>query len=347
MDTTKLKSFWEKPQGTTGMAFLAGLGVVGAIAVLKNLDILIALAANTLYLGLLLGAIFLVVSCLMNKKFRFVCGSMFQSAMTAITGIWIAVDPIGILRNYLEDMKEKMKRIAGYITQLAGQVGKVLNDIATREANAKDHLRQASAAKKLGENEEATLKANMAARELEYAERRKVSLAKMQQTLDILKKMEKGLKFLYIDTEHQVEILSDEYKAVKASWKAMKGAQELIEGDDAKAIFEQTCQYMADQIGTKLGEMDRFFEQAHGPLTSMNIANEVFNEQGLEMLSAWEKDGILSYKSGSLEAGKPGVKIRVDTSDPTTDELEAQQMAEAAANGDRPSSFQKIFAKKP
>jgi len=94
MDTTKLKSFWEKPQGTTGMAFLAGLGVVAAIAVLKNLDVLISLAANTLYLGLLLGAIFLVVSCLMNKKFRFVCGSMFQSAMTAITGIWIAVDPI-------------------------------------------------------------------------------------------------------------------------------------------------------------------------------------------------------------------------------------------------------------
>jgi hypothetical protein len=176
---------------------------------------------------------------------------------------------------------------------------------------------------------------------------------------EILKKMEKGLSFLYQDTEHQVGILTDEYKAVKASWKAMKGAQELIEGDTAKEIFEQTCQYVADEIGTKLGEMDRFMEQAHGPLTSMSITNEVFNEQGLEMLAAWEKDGLLSYKAGSLDQARNKVRIdtasnKTDTASNKTDELEAAEMEAAAqqADGNRTSSrtasssFSKIFNNK-
>lgn len=350
MDAQKLKSFWEKPEGTTGMLLLGGLGVGAGLFVLSHLEQIIAWLANVYIFGGMLAGLFVIGSLLMNKNFRWLCGSAFQSAMRALTSIWTAVDPIGILRNYLIEMKQKMKRISEYITQLSGQVGKVKADIATRENRAKDHMKAASAANRIGEKEEAVLKSNMAAREVEYAQRRRVSLEKMEKTLEILKKMEKGLNFLYQDTEHQVEILTDEYKAVKASWKAMKGAQELIEGDTAKEIFEQTCQYVADEIGTKLGEMDRFMEQAHGPLTSMSITNEVFNEQGLEMLAAWEKDGLLSYKAGSLDQARNKVRIATDATaptTPTTDELEAAEMEAAQrAEGNRPSSFSKIFNNK-
>lgn len=339
MDTSKIKSFWERPEGGFGMGTLIALGAICGYAILKNIDTLIALAQNTLYFGFLCGAIFLIVSLLMNNKFRWLIASAFQSAIRTIASIWIAVDPIGILKNYLEEMKDRLKKIERYISQLAGQIGKVKNDINNRETNAQKHIQAAAAAKKLGEMEHAALCGNMAAREMDYANRRKASLQKMEATLDILSRMKKNLNFLYLDTEHQVTILADEYAAVKAADKAIKGAQQLIEGDDAKAIFEQTCQYITDEIGTKLGEMDRFLEQAHGPLTSMNIANEVFNEKGLEMLANWEKTGLLSYQSGSLRNPQPKIRVATSASQPSEEEIEEEI-------NNTNNTFSKIFTKK-
>jgi phage shock protein A len=342
MDTSKIKSFWEKPQGTTGMIAIGAIAVVGGMAILSHLDQLIALAQNTIYFGSLLGFIFIVTSLLMNRKFRFLCSSMFQSLMTKITGIWIAVDPIGILKNYLIDMKDKMKRIAQFITNLAGQVGKVERDISERTKKIDKYMGEASAAKRLGDPTTAALKSNFAAREVAFIERRTVSLEKMKKILENLKKMEKGLDFLYLDTENQVTMLTDEYESVKEAYKATKGAEELINGDDAKALFDQTCQHVTDKVGTWLGEMDRFMEQAQGSFADMDLNNEVFNEKGLDMLANWEKSGVLSYESGQL--GKSSTKFRVPSDGPSTDELEAAQM-EQSRTGDRPSSFSKIFNK--
>jgi phage shock protein A len=349
MDTSKIKSFWEKPEGNTGMIVIGSLIVGGGILVLKNIEFLIGLAQNAIYFGFLLGVIGVSVAALMNPRFRFLCSSMFQSAMRALTGIWIAVDPIGILKNYLIEMTKKLKMIGGYITQLSGQVGKVSRDIEGRKKKVEEYMRTAAAAKKRNDMETAGLQGTFAAREIEFIERRQVSLEKMERTLEILKKMEGRLNILYQDTENQVQMLTDEYEAVKASYKAMKGAEALINGDEAKALFDQACQYVTDDIGMKLGEMDRFMEQAKGSLTTMDLKQDVLNDKGLELLANWEKTGILSYESGQLDKVAKGAKVRVATDgSPSTDELEADEMAQnaARANGERPSSFSAIFNKK-
>jgi acyl-CoA hydrolase len=119
----------------------------------------------------------------------------------------------------------------------------------------------------------------------------------------------------------------------------MKGASELINGDEAKALFDQTCQYMTDQVGMKLGEMDRFMEQAKGSLSTMDLKSDVLNDQGLELLANWEKNGILSYESGQLQQGR--VRIADGASSNEAAEMENEQRT----MGERPSSFSKIFNK--
>jgi hypothetical protein len=348
MDTSKIKSFWEKPEGNTGMIVLGTIIVGGGILILKNIEFLIALAQNTIYFGCLLGIIIAAVSLLMNNRFRFLCSSVFQSVMRGITSIWVAVDAIGILKNYLVEMTKKLRTIGGYITQLAGQVGKVGRDVETRKKKVEDYMRTAAAAKKRGDMETAGLQGNFAAREIEFIERRQASLDKMENTLEILKRMEGRLNILYQDTENQVQMLTDEYEAVKAAYKAMKGAESLISGDEAKALYDQAAKYVTDDIGMKLGEMDRFMEQAKGSLTTMDLKQDVLNDKGLELLSNWEKTGILSYESGQLNQVAKGAKLRVAADgSQSTDELEAAEMAQnaQAQAGERPSSFSKIFNK--
>jgi rubrerythrin len=345
MDTQqKIKGFLEKPEGTAGLIVLSVIGCAVGGVILYNMDAIVKLLQNTIYAMFMAGSIIAVIGLLLNDNFRWMIRSGFQSFMRALTGIWITIDPIGILKNYLLDMVEKLKKIEGYLEQLAGQITGLSQKINTRKHNVETFLKYAAAAQRNGDLDNATLNANKAQREKEWVEEMSETLGQMQQTSDILKHMKRNLNLLYEDTEHRVELLIDKYQAIKAAYKAMRGAKELIEGDRKKAIFEQDCEYIASDIGNKLGEMDRFFEASHSTFSNMDLQNDIFNKEGLALLSSWEKDGILSYeKSRSLQ---PGARVRVSDS-PSTDDLElAEMQQQAASSGDRPSSFSKIFERK-
>jgi hypothetical protein len=65
----------------------------------------------------------------------------------------------------------------------------------------------------------------------------------------------------------------------------------LIGGDkDKRAMFEEAMQYMADDVGNKIGEMERFMELSESFMQGVDLQNGIFEEKGIQMLEAWEKD---------------------------------------------------------
>jgi phage shock protein A len=334
MEQPKIKSFFERPEGNTGLLFI-GAGIVGTgVACWYLLPVIIVILSNLLYASLLGAGVFALFTLLMNDKFRFACSSLFQSAMRWLTGWVIAIDPIGILKNYLEEMKERLAKVEKHIREVNGQKVSLERNITERLKNIEQYMKLANAAKKAGQTDQAALKANMAAREKHFADKLAVILDKTEGILRILSKMKSNLNFLYEDTEHEVEIREAEYNSIKASFKAMKGAEALIEGDKAKAMFEQTMEYTANDIAMKLGEMDRFMDTSKDFMLSMDLQNGVFNEDGLALLAQWEQNGsaILSYKAGDLSG-----KVRVDSSVPVEDELPPVEVSN--------NEFSKIFLK--
>lgn len=95
---SKTKIFWQKPEGVTGTIVLSGL-IIGAGALLyKYLPVLIGLTSNLLYLSgmlLVLGAIIYMV---LDPRMRTLIGYGYKSIMRWITGIFVTIDPIGILK---------------------------------------------------------------------------------------------------------------------------------------------------------------------------------------------------------------------------------------------------------
>ena len=94
-DTNKKKSFWERPEGTTGMLALA-LGGVGLYAALPTLIAfmtgIVALLGQTIAavcLSLVLGALLFLIT---NKKVQTLVSYFFRSAMRAITGVFVEIE---------------------------------------------------------------------------------------------------------------------------------------------------------------------------------------------------------------------------------------------------------------
>ncbi|MBK8082322.1 MAG: hypothetical protein IPK25_19845 [Saprospiraceae bacterium] len=109
------------------------------------------------------------------------------------------------------------------------------------------------------------------------------------------------LKFqiLIDDTKDQVKVKEQERKAIRASHSAMRSAMSIIKGDaDKRAIFDQAMEHIADDVANKVGEMERFMEISSDFMSSIDLQNGVFEEQGLKMLEEYEKKSTLLLLGG-------------------------------------------------
>lgn len=302
------KSFWEKPEGTTGLIFI-GIAVV-AFLFFGNviLPFVITALQNTLHAMILGGVILAIITLAMNNKFRFLVGNMFKSVMRFITGMFITIDPIGILKNYIDVMEKKIQGIENNILKLSGQKRNIYENIQRSNKEVEEHMRMASAAKKQGKQEEAVLYARKASRAKESAENFTVIHEKMELLYKVLDRMKKSVNFLLEDTKDEVRVKEIEYKSIKAAHKAMSSAQDLINGSSERELFEQSMEHLAEDIGMKLGEMDRFMDATEHFMSGVDIQNGAWDEKGLEMLAAWENEStILDYESSKKALPEPSI----------------------------------------
>ena len=116
------KSFWGRPEGKTGLFFmlavLAGLGYV----LVKFLPQIVAFASNLLGLVVTLLVLGAIIYMVLDPKMRTLVSYMYKSAMRKITSIFITIDPIGILKNYVEDLQDNLKKMGEQIGALRGQM---------------------------------------------------------------------------------------------------------------------------------------------------------------------------------------------------------------------------------
>lgn len=286
------KSFWQKPEGVTGAIFL--LGVAAGLGYLLTTGLLTTILGNIIYLSATLMVLAAIVYMVLDPKMRGLVSYMYKSIMRTITGWFVTIDPIGILKNYIDDLQDNLGKMSSQIGSLRGQMRK-MKDIMTK--NNKDiemNLKLASRAQTQGNQKQILLSTRKAARLKEsngkYAKLHK----KMEVIYRILTKMYQNSEILLEDTKDQVMVKEQEHNAIKASHSAMKSAMSVISGDpDKRAMFDAAMENIADDVANKVGEMERFMEMSSNFMNSVDLQNGVFEEQGMEMLEEWEKKSTL------------------------------------------------------
>ena len=125
---------------------------------------------------------------------------------------------------------------------------------------------------------------------------------KMEILYRVLMKMYENSEILKEDVADQVEIKEQEFKAIKASHSAMNSAMDIIRGNNSKKeMFELALETIADDVSQKVGEMEQFMEMSESFMSSIDLQNGIFEEEGLKMLEKWENEGISLILGGEKE----------------------------------------------
>jgi hypothetical protein len=297
-----LKSFWSRPEGKTGMIFI----VLAAAALVYGwgqiVPFIVSMLADTLhmvYLAAILGAILFVV-------FSSRTHLMFRLLMRAITGMIINIDPIGILKDHLSQMRKRRDVMSQQISNVSGQIQYLKNIIDKNQAMANENMRLAAHAKKIAtttadQNEQLRMALQMKAKANQAGRLQKSNLSyqqllgKLQNIYDLLSKWAVHIDFYIEDTDNEVKQAEIEYKTINTAYRAYRTALAVIKGTgDEKELYNQTMEKLAEEAGRKLGEMEDFQRLAQNFMDTIDLENGAVETEALEKLDAYEQKLLTS-----------------------------------------------------
>ena len=294
------KSFWQRPEGTTGMMVLAagGVGLFFALPTLiAFMGMLVTLLGQTIAVVALCSVLAAMLFIVTNKKFITLCSYMFKSVMRSITGWFVEIDPIGIMKSYIEDLVSKREIMDASRSKLKGQIQVLQRKINDNTAGYDKAMSMASIAQQKGNTAALTVNSRQAGR-LERLNKESFGplLAQMQLHARALDKYYEVTGTVIEDLKNEVDARKTEREMILASYSAMSAAKKILQGGtNEKELFDQAMEFVVNDFGMKMGEIEQFMENSRGFVEGLDMQNGVYEADALKKLQAWEAkaDSIL------------------------------------------------------
>jgi len=287
----KPRSFWERKEGVTGQ-IIGVLLIAGAgYGLYKALPFLIQLLENTLYAGVLGVALLAFTFVVTDRRFWRLCKWAYMSAMRALTQVFVEIDPIGIMKNYIEELKVKQGDINRRVARLSGMIRSCKEEIARNERAKSGALGLVSEARKKGMTMVVAANSRKAGRMAEANLTYQDLLGKMELLHRVLSKYQEVAAFLIEDMVQEVDVKERKRAMAKEAYSAMKSAMAIINGDrSARELFDMANEYVAQDYAMKIGEIEDFVRMSDAFMQSVDLQSGVYQQQALEQLADWEKN---------------------------------------------------------
>ena len=308
------KPWTSRPEGKFGTAVLIAALAAGGISLLYFwgliLPWLIGVVTNTIELVALCGVLVAMGIVVFDPRWRNLAVYGYKSIMRAITGAFIEIDPIGILKNYVVSLRKRLDEMDQSIGNLSGQIRKLKEQINSNEQKRVHSLQvMQQAQQRVKDDASATGMKNVFTLQSRQAGRLATSnltlqglLDKMEGMLKVLRKYRDASSLLIEDINGEVEVKSAERAALLAGYNAFSKAKKIMAGGgDEKELFDMTMEKLADDYGMKMGEIENFMDMSKGFIDGVDLDKGVFEAQGLAQLEAWEKksDSLLLHGNGN------------------------------------------------
>lgn len=283
--------FWERKEGVTGQVVGVALVCGAGVLLYRALPTLITLLENTIYasiLGVVAIALFFVIT---DRRFWRLGAWAYMSAMRRLTQVFVEIDPIGIMRNYIEDLKTKLADMNGRISRLSGMIRACKEEIRQNDQAKSGALGLVSEARKKGLTMVAAAQSRKAGRMAEANLTYQDLLAKMELLHRVLVKYQEVSTFLIEDMTQEVSIKERKRAMAREAYSAMKSAMAIIHGDpSARQLYDMANEYVAADYAMRIGEIEDFVRMSDTFMQSIDLRNGVYEQQAVELLADWEKN---------------------------------------------------------
>lgn len=297
------KSFWERPEGSWGIGALAVVGLVGFFAIqaalpaiLAFLGMAIAVVGKTIILGGMVALAGLLYAVVSNGTIQQIASYAFKNSIKSFANWFVTIDPIGIMKGYIDHLKSQLNEIDRGIAKLMGQLTILKRKIAENTRGAEQALLTAKVANEQGKKGLVQVNARQHGR----LEQSNVTLQGLLSTMELhlraMKTYREVSDTVIQDMTNEVDLREDERNMILASYSVMKSAKRILNGDpDKKELFDRAMDFVVEDYGQKLGEIENFIETSKSFVEGLDMQNGVYEAEALAKIQEFEKkaDSIL------------------------------------------------------
>lgn len=292
-----------------GLIVLVALGWASATFILPFVIFMLESVITATALGVIAFALLWAV---LDKRNWTLAQASYQNAMRWLTSWIIELDPIGIMRNYVDDLKEKLKEMNDRVSLLRGEMRSTEETIKSNASAAEKALTMAKAAQGAHKQGQFILQSRQNNRLTTSNRTLQQLYDKMKFIHDYLLRMRENTEILIADMEAEIDTKSRERKSVRAAYSAVSASMSVIHGDKNKrALFEEALEIQAADYGQKMGQIEEFMDVAGTFLDSLDLENGIYEEEAMKQLEQWEQRStqlLIENKSSHLITPEPPVR---------------------------------------
>jgi hypothetical protein len=277
------KSFWQRPEGPFGVVALILMVLAGAYGLYVVLPLLITLLENTLYAALLVGALAAILWLVFNPTFRTAVKNLFQSTVRWFASWVVETDPIGILRNNLDDMKKEKNNLDQTVQRFSGSEERLQRNIAAKQDEINNLGRKAAKAEQLSAAASDPLeKERLSLERQTFLEKAGLLMQGVKQLQALEGETSKMLgTFQHWSqiadskiqrTENKVNFLAEQRKMILDAKATLGVGQRLLRGSPEQLkMVDMALEYLEDDTSRTLGEIREFSRYTDKLLTEEQI----------------------------------------------------------------------------
>ena len=328
-----VKSFWQKPEGKVGIVLSAlFLGAGFLLFWAKVLPFLLAIASNTIALAGMLIVLGLIVFPFTQSDIRLRMSVAYKLFLKKLAGSIIKTDPVEVLKITISKGEERLETFEEQRSKLKQVLSNLKRKVNEYSTQAKESMLAAQQAQKQQVKSQVFLNTQQAGRLQGAAVELSEVSARLQTLYVVISKIYENAKTLLIDKKQAVTLLEDKWTAIKAAYGAMASAMKALNGDkDERALFEENVDFINNDLGMKIGEIEYMLDASETIMDNIDIRNGMFQDKGMKMLEDFEKKAD-SWLLGDSAATPQYTKTN-----------EAGQIV--SDNAERPNQFSNLFNK--
>ncbi len=283
------RTFWQKPEGKVGAGIMAALGVAMAWGFVKALPMLVQIAQNTLYLAFLIGIIaMLYCMVFVWDRPRTLLFYMLQMVSRWVTGNFVEMDPVSILKAFVGQMEKRREVIQDRLARIVGVRRMVEAKIAKGEKERQDALRLAKAAQATHDDDGLNAHAEIAARRARDIQEYQSMLGQMQSIEKLLQRVMRRADYHIQTARDEANQLADKHTITVAVAGATAAAQSIFGDSDLAEVRDMAADRIREDYEGRLGELQTLID-----LTDFDHAVDLnqmaFRQEGLTQLLEAEK----------------------------------------------------------
>jgi hypothetical protein len=337
-----LKPWYKKPENLLTYGGFALAGYIG----LKSLDTLLPLLnrvlENLVYTSILAGTLAIIGWVVMSQDFHRLAWYGYKTAMRWLTSFVVDIDPIAIMRTFVQSLKKNLLMIRKAIGDLKGQARELEDKLKEKAEVQEKSMNMAAAAKARGDQKGMRTQMTLQMRKAGRAEKSSVTyqglLNKLKTHISVMEKVEEAAQFMVADIEDTVEEESEKRKMIRASYKAMTASRRILAADQQREMYDMALESTTKDYYSKLGEIEQFMTDSQSFINGMDLENGVYDQDALTKLEEWEK-----RSTSLLEGGTGKTKYRVAPA--LTEGQEAATDEDGEPVEEKRQSFANLFEK--